>query len=82
MVTVQIRHSSIEKVLDPFAGSNTTGFASEKLERRWLAFEIYEEYLKGSKFRFFTPAELGVESLEKKQMQLSDLQPTSVLQTE
>lgn len=39
-------------VLDPFAGSNVTGEASEKLKRNWIAFEIVEEYLEGSKFRF------------------------------
>ncbi len=39
-------------VLDPFAGSNTTGFAAEVLRRRWLAFEIREEYLAGSACRF------------------------------
>jgi site-specific DNA-methyltransferase (cytosine-N4-specific) len=39
-------------VLDPFAGSNTTGQVAEKLNRKWLAFEMDEEYLKGSKFRF------------------------------
>jgi len=39
-------------ILDPFAGSNVTGEASEKLGRKWLAFELKEEYLKGSKFRF------------------------------
>jgi site-specific DNA-methyltransferase (cytosine-N4-specific) len=40
-------------VLDPFAGSNTTGYVAEQLQRRWLAFEINEEYLKGSYIRFF-----------------------------
>lgn len=39
-------------VLDPFAGSNVTGEAAEELGRKWLAFELSEEYLKGSKFRF------------------------------
>jgi site-specific DNA-methyltransferase (cytosine-N4-specific) len=39
-------------ILDPFAGSNTTGFVAESLQRRWLAFEINEEYLIGSKNRF------------------------------
>ncbi len=39
-------------VVDPFAGSNVTGEVAERLERRWLAFEIVEEYLEGSKFRF------------------------------
>jgi site-specific DNA-methyltransferase (cytosine-N4-specific) len=39
-------------VYDPFAGSNTTGAVAEKLNRRWLASEQVEEYLKGSRFRF------------------------------
>jgi len=39
-------------ILDPFAGSNVTGEAAEKLGRKWLAFELNEEYLKGSEFRF------------------------------
>jgi DNA modification methylase len=39
-------------VLDPFAGSNTTGAVAESLQRRWIAFESVEEYLRGSKFRF------------------------------
>jgi DNA modification methylase len=48
-------------VLDPFAGSNVTGEVAEKLNRRWIAFEIVEEYLKGSRFRFeeFCPSESG-----------------------
>ncbi len=39
-------------VLDPFAGSNTTGQAAELLKRRWLAFEIDPKYLEGSVYRF------------------------------
>ena len=39
-------------VLDPFAGSNTTGAVAEKLQRRWIAIEEVEEYLRASKFRF------------------------------
>jgi hypothetical protein len=39
-------------VVDPFAGSNVTGEVAECLERYWLAFELVEEYLEGSKFRF------------------------------
>lgn len=39
-------------VLDPFAGSNTTGFVAENLQRRWMAFELNEEYLIGSQYRF------------------------------
>ena len=39
-------------VLDVFAGSNITGDAAEHLDRRWIAIELVEEYLEGSKFRF------------------------------
>lgn len=39
-------------VVDPFAGSNTTGMVAEKLDRRWLAFDMDENYLEASKFRF------------------------------
>ena len=39
-------------VVDPFAGSNVTGEVAERLERHWLAFELIEEYLEASKFRF------------------------------
>jgi site-specific DNA-methyltransferase (cytosine-N4-specific) len=39
-------------VLDPFAGSNTTGEAAEKAGRRWIAVEKDELYLETSKFRF------------------------------
>jgi len=42
-----------EKVLDPFGGSNVTGEVAERLGRRWICFEILEEYLKGSMFRFY-----------------------------
>ena len=39
-------------ILDPFAGSNTTGAVAEQSGRRWLAFETEQEYLEASKFRF------------------------------
>jgi site-specific DNA-methyltransferase (cytosine-N4-specific) len=39
-------------VLDPFGGSNTTGCVAETLQRQWLAFELEEKYLQGSRFRF------------------------------
>jgi site-specific DNA-methyltransferase (cytosine-N4-specific) len=39
-------------VLDPFAGSNTTGAIAEKLTRRWIAIDKIKEYLDGSKYRF------------------------------
>jgi DNA modification methylase len=45
-------------VLDPFSGSNTTGFSAESLNRKWISFEINQNYLDGSKFRFDTEMNL------------------------
>lgn len=39
-------------VLDPFAGSNITGRVAENLQRRWVAIETSEDYIKGSMGRF------------------------------
>lgn len=39
-------------VIDPFAGSNTTGAVSEQLARRWLSSEINGRYVEASKVRF------------------------------
>ena len=39
-------------VLDPFAGSNTTGMVAEALDRRWIAIEQNRQYVDASKFRF------------------------------
>lgn len=39
-------------VLDPFAGSNTTGAAAESLKRRWLSIEADQGYIAGSIGRF------------------------------
>ncbi len=44
-------------VVDPFGGSLTTGAVAEKLERRWLAGEAVEEYLKAGTFRFIESEE-------------------------
>jgi site-specific DNA-methyltransferase (cytosine-N4-specific) len=39
-------------VVDIFAGSNTTGSVCESLNRRWLSFDLSEEYVAASTFRF------------------------------
>jgi len=39
-------------VVDPFAGSNTTGAVAEQLHRRWLAFEVEPKYVETSRLRF------------------------------
>jgi site-specific DNA-methyltransferase (cytosine-N4-specific) len=41
-----------QTVLDPFAGSNVTGQVAEGLDRRWVAVEIYGDYVAGSMLRF------------------------------
>ncbi|GGF30256.1 DNA-methyltransferase [Flavobacterium limi] len=39
-------------VLDPFSGSNTTGYCAEKLNRKWISFEILKEYIDQAIIRF------------------------------
>jgi DNA modification methylase len=39
-------------VLDPFAGSNTTGEICEAEGRNWIAFDLDKEYLETSRYRF------------------------------
>ncbi len=41
-----------DTVLDIFGGSNTTGFVAEGLDRSWMSFEMSQDYLKSSIFRF------------------------------
>jgi hypothetical protein len=42
-------------VVDPFAGSNTTGFMAELLGRRWVSIEIKESYAEQAKIRLQDP---------------------------
>ena len=42
-------------VLDPFGGSNTTGFCAEKQNRKWISIEANIEYGKQSIIRFEEP---------------------------
>ncbi len=44
-----------ELVLDPFAGSNTTGAVAERLGRQWIAIEKDQSYAKDSELRFNEP---------------------------
>jgi DNA modification methylase len=41
-----------EVVIDPFAGSNVTGAAAQKLDRQWIGIELNPEYVRASKLRF------------------------------
>ncbi|WP_186307223.1 DNA-methyltransferase [Mesorhizobium amorphae] len=44
-------------ILDPFGGSNTTGYAAESLKRRWLSVEASADYALGSRGRFIEQEE-------------------------
>jgi site-specific DNA-methyltransferase (cytosine-N4-specific) len=52
-------------VIDPFAGSNTTGAVAEVLGRRWVAIEKDEEYAKTSLLRFHSHT--NITKLKKKE---------------
>ncbi|MFP4641966.1 MAG: DNA methyltransferase [Dehalococcoidia bacterium] len=39
-------------VLDPFAGSNTTGYVAENLKRKWVSVELDSTYVQASEIRF------------------------------
>jgi site-specific DNA-methyltransferase (cytosine-N4-specific) len=43
-------------VLDPFGGSNTTGFCAEKLKRNWISIEANKDYGRQSLIRFEEPS--------------------------
>jgi DNA modification methylase len=49
---VKLLTQDADIVLDPFAGSNTTGSVAEALGRRWMAMELSADYLAASQFRF------------------------------
>jgi site-specific DNA-methyltransferase (cytosine-N4-specific) len=42
-------------VLDPFAGSNTTGYWAQRLGRHWISVDVKPDYAKQSKIRFEDP---------------------------
>ena len=49
---VQFLTDPNDLVLDPFAGSNTTGAVAQRLGRRWLAVEADLTYAESSQVRF------------------------------
>lgn len=52
---IQFLTDENDLILDPFAGSNTTGYIAEKLKRQWISVEIEEEYAQYSEYRFQEP---------------------------
>jgi len=61
-------------VLDPFAGSNTTGAVAESLGRRWISIEPNPEYIQGSKGRF--------RNLKKMLDDISERKPAAIGETD
>jgi site-specific DNA-methyltransferase (cytosine-N4-specific) len=53
-------------VIDPFAGSNTTGAVAERLKRKWIAIEKNEDYAKDSELRFMDETAMEVVNGQKK----------------
>jgi DNA modification methylase len=62
-------------VLDPFAGSNTTGYVAESLSRRWVSMEISADYVEDSRLRFSVPEEAPTQPeapIGNRQLELSE----------
>lgn len=51
---IEFLTSPRDLVLDPFAGSNTTGRVAEDLDRKWIAIERDQSYAEHSALRFST----------------------------
>ena len=52
-------------VIDPFAGSCTTGAVAEQLARKWLCIDLDEDYLKGAIGRFEDPYKFNIDVDQK-----------------
>lgn len=49
---IQFLTQKDDLILDPFAGSNTTGAVAEDFGRRWIGVEAEKNYIEGSRGRF------------------------------
>jgi site-specific DNA-methyltransferase (cytosine-N4-specific) len=45
-------------ILDPFSGSNSSGYMAEELKRRWISIDINTDYVENSRFRWEKAPEL------------------------
>lgn len=60
-------------VVDPFAGSNTTGTVAEALRRKWISIEIDKAYAIDSRLRFQEPLVLDRAQKDKSGLLLFDV---------
>ena len=58
-----------DTVLDPFAGSNTTGSVAERLGRNWISIELSREYAEDSRLRFGSE-EFGMSACDQPALQM------------
>lgn len=58
-------------VLDPFAGSCTSGAVAEALERKWICIDNDKEYLEGGKGRFEEPYMFKIDLDERLDFELN-----------
>ncbi len=49
---IEFLTDSGDVVMDPFAGSNTTGYVAESLGRHWIGIEVRRDYAQASQLRF------------------------------
>jgi DNA modification methylase len=61
-------------VMDPFAGSNTTGQVAEGLSRRWISVELREDYAEQSKLRFSNGQEVDASVGQSRLFSIEDAQ--------
>jgi len=66
-------------VLDIFSGSNTTGYAAEKIHRNWLSIDSEKSYVKASILRFLEG--LSIESADQVIKKLNTEQANFSLQS-
>lgn len=52
---IQFLTDEDDLVLDPFGGTNTTGYCAEKLKRKWLSFELNDGYIEQAILRMTDP---------------------------
>ena len=52
---IQMLTDEGDVVLDPFAGSNSTGWVADTLRRKWIAMDINEHYVESSRLRWTPP---------------------------
>ena len=61
---IEFLTSADDLILDPFAGSNTTGYMAQLLGRRWIGIDMEKNYAKQSKIRLKDPALKNLEVMK------------------